>query len=140
MRTIAAVLALLACGHAGAQSLYKCIDRQGATSYQSAPCDAAARTVWQREAPPEPPPDAEQLRARAAQRDRDRDRAESDHLSRRAGTSGPSRARSTATRSPARDGCAAAKARRERTLAAAGLKRTFDLLRRLDDAVYEACK
>jgi hypothetical protein len=36
--------------------------------------------------------------------------------------------------------CDAAKARREAKLKAVGLKRTFDLLRKLDDAVNEACK
>jgi hypothetical protein len=36
--------------------------------------------------------------------------------------------------------CDTAKARREAKLKAVGLKRTFDLLRKLDDAVNEACK
>ena len=36
--------------------------------------------------------------------------------------------------------CADAKAHRDATLGEVGLGRTFDLLRALDDAVYEACK
>lgn len=36
--------------------------------------------------------------------------------------------------------CERAKAKREAALERAGLKRTFDLLRRLDDAVYAACR
>ena len=36
--------------------------------------------------------------------------------------------------------CDAAKARREAKLKSVGLKRTFDLLRKLDDATNEACK
>ena len=140
MRHAAAVLALLACGHASAQSVYKCIDRAGATSYQSAPCDVGARTAGAWDAAPEPPPSAEQLRARAAQRDRDR--AESEYLSRRAGTDGAGarRASAASVRTPRNNACENAKAHRERTLAAVGLKRTFELLRKLDDAVYEACK
>ena len=35
--------------------------------------------------------------------------------------------------------CVSAKATRTRTLERVGLKRTFDLLRRLDDAVHSAC-
>ncbi len=141
MRHAAVMVALLACGNASAQSVYKCIDRHGATSYQSAPCDHADRTARQWDAPPDPPPSAEQLRARAAQREHDR--AESDYLSRRAGTYGNTAARASGTtvRTPSRgNACEAAKAHRERTLAAVGLKRTFDLLRKLDDAVYDACK
>lgn len=36
--------------------------------------------------------------------------------------------------------CQAAKARRDDTLRRVGLRRTHELLRRLDDDVYEACK
>ena len=38
------------------------------------------------------------------------------------------------------DRCQDARDRRERTLARVGLKRTFDLLRRLDDEVWAACR
>jgi hypothetical protein len=36
--------------------------------------------------------------------------------------------------------CAAAKTERERVLNIVGLKRTYDLLRALDEQVYNACK
>jgi hypothetical protein len=49
-------------------------------------------------------------------------------------------ARATSSISAADNRCRTAKARREAKLASVGLKRTFDLLRKLDDAVYEACK
>ena len=48
--------------------------------------------------------------------------------------------RAWAQRDPQSDGCNAAKAARENALRAAGLGRTFELLRRLDDDVAEACQ
>jgi len=41
---------------------------------------------------------------------------------------------------PAESRCQAAKSKREAKLRAVGLKRTFDLLRKLDEAVYAACR
>ena len=43
-------------------------------------------------------------------------------------------------RAAARLRCESAKENRERTLKIVGLRRTFDLLRQLDDSVREACK
>ncbi len=125
---------------ASAQQVYKCVDGEN-VSYQSAVCDAAQVVARQWNATPEPEPSAEQLRQ--YQLKREHGRIESAWLSRAAGTnrvrSVRSRRQSGKVRSrPSR--CDTAKARREAKLKSVGLKRTFDLLRRLDDSVYEACK
>lgn len=55
--------------------------------------------------------------------------------------SASARNRSTRPRiDPAEARCRAARSRRETKLQAVGLKRTFDLLRKLDDAVHMACR
>jgi len=162
MRRIAIAAALLIAGAADAQTLYKCV-AGNSTSYQQQPCPRTARLVRSIETTPEPPPTATQLveQARKAKMDRE----ESAFLSHLAGTDqtrtayrssrnrssgygssgyGSSGYRSTnrfvAQRDPQRDGCSAAKAARESALHAAGLGRTFELLRRLDDDVAEACQ
>ena len=63
------VLALVCLGlaaPAAAESLYKCIDAQGAVSILSHPCPAGSTQVWKRDATPEPGPSVEELAARAA--------------------------------------------------------------------------
>ncbi|MEO6103072.1 MAG: DUF4124 domain-containing protein [Pseudoxanthomonas sp.] len=123
-----------------AQQIYKCVNG-GNVSYQSAVCDANWKIARQWEAVPEAESSATDLRQRQLE-DR-RQRAGSAQLSRAAGTG---RARSTSHRrdspgrKPGTSPCDASKARREAKLKSVGLKRTFDLLRRLDDAVNEACK
>lgn len=160
MRRIAIAAALLIAGAADAQTLYKCVSGHG-TSYQQTPCPPTARLVRSMETTPEPPPTAAQL---AEQSRKVRlGREESAFLSHLAGTDQTriayrsSRNRSSGYgasgyRSSARtltrgdppyaqyDGCTAAKAAREKELRAASLNRSFDLLRKLDDSVAEACK
>ncbi len=41
---------------AAADELHKCVDAVGTVSYQSAPCAAAARTLWVRTVAPDPVP------------------------------------------------------------------------------------
>jgi len=125
---------------ASAQQVYKCVDGEN-VSYQSAVCDAAQVVARQWNATPEPEPSAEELRQ--LQLKREQGRIESAWLSRAAGT-GPVRSVRSGRQSgnvrsrPSR--CDNAKARREAKLESVGLKRTFDLLRKLDDTVHEACK
>lgn len=128
-------LAML-CGDAGAQQVYKCIAADGAVSYQSAACEAGSREAKAWQARPEPPPTAAQQRELEEKRRRDRE--ESAFLSRRAGTDG--RAARIRASAPQASACDAAKAQRQRTLDAVGLKRTFDLLSRLDEQVRNACR
>jgi hypothetical protein len=162
MRWIAIAASLLLAGAADAQTLYKCVSGKS-TSYQQAPCPRTARLVRSIETTPEPPLTAMQLAEQA--RKAKMDREESAFLSHLAGTDqtrtayrssrnrssgygssgyGSSGSRSAnrflAQRDPQRDGCSAAKVARDYALHAAGLGRTFELLRRLDDDVAEACK
>lgn len=123
-----------------AQQVYKCVKGRD-VSYQSAPCDVTQKVLRQWDATPEPEPSVEDIRQR--QLKSERERAESAQLSRAAGTDRPRSVRSErrSGRSQHRvSRCDAARSRREAKLKAVGLKRTFDLLRKLDDAVNEACK
>lgn len=135
------MLALALCADVSAQTVHKCVGRDGAASYQSRPCAKDAREVRSYEAAPEPPPSAEQLRA--LEQRRARERAESAFLSHRAGTdrSVIERARLVRER-PARSAgaCEAAKSARQQTLDAVGLKRNYELLSRLDANVRAACR
>ncbi len=156
MRWIAIAAALLLAGAADAQTLYKCV-AGSSTSYQQQPCARSAKLIRSIETTPEPPPTATQLAGQA--RKAKMDREESAFLSHLAGTDQAfnayrsSRSRSSgygtgnrssnrvlAQRDPQREGCSAAKAARDHALHAAGLSRTFDLLRQLDDSVAMACK
>ena len=144
--TTACILALLQVSAADAQTLYKCASKAG-NSYQQLPCAGSARTVSAMDVAPEPPPTASQLAVRA--RKAEQDRAESAFLSHLAGTDQPAfgyrgtRYRRSSTEQVRRnahsDACGLAKATRTATLQAVGLGRTYDLLRRLDDAVANAC-
>jgi len=144
--TAACIAAAFQLGTADAQTLYKCASRTG-NSYQQSPCAASSRLVESMVTMPEPSPSAAQLAERA--RKAEQDRAESAFLSHLAGTDqiptsyrAPRYARSTArvTRStPNGRDCQLAKATRKATLQAVGLSRTYDLLRRLDDEVGNAC-
>ncbi|HEY0502703.1 MAG TPA: DUF4124 domain-containing protein [Lysobacter sp.] len=129
----------LACGGAAAQQVFKCVDGDGAVSYQDAPCAAGSRQARAWQAAPEPPASAERQRELAEKQRRDRE--ESAFLSHRAGTDGAASghvARSPAGASPS--ACEQAKAQRQRKLDDVGLRRTFDLLSRLDEQVRKACR
>lgn len=124
--------------------LRKCVLPNGTMSFQQAPCAPGSRQVSSRSYVAEPPQTAEQIRARAA---RDQaGRAESAELSRRAGTA-PGRGSVSGGGTLHRvaiaqddDACQRARRRREQTLEAVGLKRTYDLLRALNDEVARACR
>lgn len=127
MRWIAAAMALVLCGTAHAQVVYKCAGRNGQVEYSSWPCKPGQVTRQAIPAPPDPvrryePPPAP---------------VSVSHFGQVNHFPSPSRARQErASRALA---CASAKQHRESTLASVGLKRNFDLLRRLDDAVRAAC-
>lgn len=125
---------------ANAQQVYKCVSGSE-VSYQSAACNGTQKIVRQWEATPEPEPTADEPRQR--QLKSQRDHAESAQLGRAAGTyrtRSTSSQRNSRSRKSSMSPCDNAKARREAKLRSVGLKRTFDLLRKLDDAVNEACK
>ena len=140
MRSSILVLFFLFPALANAQQVYKCVKGKD-VSYQSAPCDATHTVAKQWDATPDPEPTAEEIAQRAAKRKQDA--AESAQLRRAAGTNRtrPTGSGSRTTSISAADArCNAAKDRRARKLESVGLKRTFDLLRKLDDAVHSACK
>ena len=125
---------------ANAQQVYKCV-RGKDVSYQSAACDATHTVVKQWDATPDPEPTTAEIAQREARRKQDA--TESAQLRRAAGanrTRSTSRNSNRTSISTADARCNAAKDRRARKLESVGLKRTFDLLRKLDDAVHSACK
>jgi len=140
MRSFILALALLFPVAASAQQVYKCVKGKD-VSYQSAPCGPTQTVARQWDATPDPEPTADQIAQREATRKQGA--AESAQLRRAAGTNqtrstGRSSNRTSISAADAR--CNAAKERRANKLEAVGLKRTFDLLRKLDDAVHSACK
>lgn len=123
-----------------AQHLHKCVKGRE-VSYQSAACDTTQHLMKQWDAVPESVPAAAELSPPQAER---RQREAKSAQAGRAASEGRARSGSrSGKRAPinaADKRCDAAKARREAKLVSVGLKRTFDLLRKLDDAVHEACK
>ncbi|MDR0181853.1 DUF4124 domain-containing protein [Lysobacter arvi] len=121
------LLMALPCTLAVAGSVHKCVGPNGVASYQDVPCGRDMREATHWEAPSDPPPSnaappSAPVRERASAR--------------------PARSPgSRVVRSEARPSeCEAAKANRDRTLERVGLKRTFDLLSRLDEQVRNACR
>lgn len=126
-----AVLPGLAPAHA--QTVQKCIGAQGQITLTSGACGAGERLAARYDAAPEPVPTVAVVPA---------DRPATAAPSRARGSvAGARRARGGAARARTKpDACQAARARRDRTLQRVGLKRTFDLLRKLDDEVWAACR
>lgn len=121
-------------GNAAAQKVHKCVEARG-TVYQSEPCASgqAART-W--DAKPDTPDAQQKARQQAIQKELD-ERKEP-----RARTRPVQRGQQGAAISMYRDPerCEAARARRAAAFEAAGSRRTFELSRRMDDLVFDACK
>lgn len=138
LRTLLLCIAISAPVHA--ETLYKCVGKGGAVSYQSHPCDATQRVAKTHDYVPERAPTPEERRA-AYQREQ-RGNVESDYLSRLAGTSRGLNSQATGTRVPMVRNvgvCEAAKAERARQLEILGLRRTYEILQRLDEMVRKAC-
>lgn len=119
-----------------AQHLHKCVKGRE-VSYQSAACDTTQHLVKQWDAVPESEPAAAEFSPPQAER---RQPEAKSAQAGRAASEGRARSGKRAPINAADKRCDAAKARREAKLVSVGLKRTFDLLRKLDDAVHEACK
>lgn len=118
---------------AAISAIHVCVDRSGAVSYQSVPCGAGQRTREVRafRAVAVDP----QLLGRTREIEREMDRR--NHIARSVGGGRSSAGRN---RAAAPNPCMVAKEQRKRELARVGLKRNFDLLSRLDGAVWDACK
>ena len=123
---------------AHAQQVHKCVDGRGSVAYQSQPCAAAQTTARTWEAQPDPVSDRPAVPV--AEPRRSMQNAYPKTKSRRSKAVGASGASIPVENSGNSRACEAAKATRVRTLERVGLKRTFELLRRLDDAVNRACK
>lgn len=129
MKVSACALSLcLAAGAGSAAELYRCVTLEGAVAYQDAPCGAGTATSRKIELAPTPrghvpekPSNARVASGRTA-------------VHRRPASAVPD------ARSRQRTSCAKARADREAALERAGLRRTFEQLRALDDRVYAACK
>lgn len=119
----------------GAQSVYKCRDAKGAPVYQSEPC-ANAEKRW--DAQPSTTTWDDYYKRQAADRkiaaDRRHMRARARELSAGEGPVGAS------VSTPNADACQQAKERRQAAYDAAGLNRSFNLSRQMDEMVYNACK
>ncbi|MBJ6984678.1 DUF4124 domain-containing protein [Luteimonas sp. MC1750] len=132
---LAVVFCLMCCGApAAAQTVQKCVGSDGHVTLTSEACGAGQRLAARYDAVPEPMPAAASAAAGRQETDRQGRRGVQRTVARR-GTG-----RATAGSRPGADRCEAARARRERTLQRVGLKRTFDLLRKLDDEVRAACR
>lgn len=107
-------------------SVYRCVDRAGGVSLQSQPCGPDQRTTRVVAAPPL----AEPIRPR---------RSSSPATSSQSGYS-TFHVPEVDPLAPRRAACAVARQQREETLERLGLKRTYDLLQRLDAMVNKACK
>ena len=124
------VLLALWTADAAAQSVHKCVSRGGAVSYQSEPCGPDSRDAANWEAPVDTAPSVEKPRASPTpERERSPER--------RTVRTGSTR---IARSAPKPSACETAKADRDNTLERVGLKRTFDLLSRLDEQVRKACR
>ena len=121
-------LLILCAFPASAETLYRCKSRDGEVSLQSDPCPAGAEQTA-RDFVVRYDPDA------AARR-----QAIDAEMERRSVAQRRSIRYTSAGRKRSGDGCAAAKTRRQRTLDSVGMRRNFDLLRRLDEQVHSACK
>src|SRR5690242_2332799 len=122
-------------GSASAETLYKCVAKNGAVSYQSFSCEPGQHVARAREYVPESRPSYEDEAAR--QRKRERDSAESAYLSRLAGTtranSRPGGGQASIQMPQNSSACSSARASRQAALERAGLNRTYDLLSKLDE-------
>ena len=122
-----------------AQQIHKCVKGRE-VSYQSAACDASQRLVKQWDAVPESEPVAELGHNQEKRRQGEAKSAQFGRAASERRAHSGNRGGKRYTIDAADKRCNAAKARREAKLISVGLKRTFDLLRKLDDAVHEACK
>lgn len=139
MHRLLAVAVLLAlAAPAGAQVIHRCKDASGVVSIQSEPCSAAQRDLGARYYPHvQDDPAAVERRQRI-----DAEMAQRRQLQQQAapGYSISRPPRASDKRTEQRIQCELARRNRDETLARLGLRRTYEILRRLNEQVREACK
>lgn len=136
------VLALLITGgvtaaHAQSTELRKCIGPKKQVSYTQSPCPPGWRLHHSIYTTPEPVPSDDALMRRTLARQQAE--ADSGYLQRLAGT-GPGAQGHRVGIARDTSACDAAKANREHVLGTVGLSRTIDLMRSLDEQVFDACR
>ncbi|MGY3264841.1 hypothetical protein ACVWZN_000914 [Lysobacter sp. HA35] len=122
-----AVTMLCAATAANAQTVQKCVTRDGHERYQSEPCAHGERTAEIWDATPDPV-------APASDEPRPRTRATTRKRSTRRS------ARTTVAMTDTHDDCAQARDYRDAVERRAGLSRNYDLLSALQERVYRACR
>lgn len=126
---------------AGGAMLYKYQGAKGAVSVQSAPCPDKTKTVWARPAEPELETEDSRRRQQAQLR---KQSADARALSRQAGTDGQTIYFGNSSGPTEHDQrvarCNAAKRHRDDVLNQIGLRRTYDVLQALDREVAAACR
>ena len=117
----------LSAGAAGAQTVQKCVSREGNARFQSAPCARGERTaeVW------DATPETEGANPRTT-------RSGATRRTRR--TAEPRRVADARAAVQTGDACADARAYRDLAERRAGLSRNYDLLSTLQRRVFEACR
>ncbi len=125
------VIFALPTAQAAAQEIHTCINAKGIKSYQNVPCEPGQRTASVRSYEAKPDDPAVTARSVAIQQEMDR---------RNRPSGKPTVVRTAPRRPVGPTPCQAAKAKREATLKRVGLKRTFDLMSRLDSEVWDVCK
>ena len=135
---VAAAMMAAASAGVGAGTVSKCLGAAGEVAFTSGECPEGTRVAATYDATPEPERPTSDGGRRSG------NNAASSGSAARAGPApraAPRRARARAggSASSSRSRCEAARAKRDATLARVGLKRTFDLLRKLDDEVRAAC-
>lgn len=140
MRSFVFFVLLLAAGSTSAQSVYKCVGKGGATSFQSHPCDSSseAAKVW--DATPERLSNAEQWRRYNARQKASNDAAYLRGLAHGSAGPGPSAGVDQVINVPKQaNRCAAARRDRD-SFYARTPKRTSKDMERWNKLVYDACK
>lgn len=123
---------------AGAQTIYTCVDAKGHKTFQNSPCPVGTRVDRARDYDEVPVDPRLEAQTRQTQREMDaRNRAASQGAVTTQVFVAP---RGEDARDRQRRLCAEARAYRERELERVGLRRTYDLLSRLDRMVFDACK
>lgn len=139
MRIGLAVLLIAAQGGlAHAQTVNKCVGKGGAVTYQSEPCPSTHKATKSWDATPEPPPSNDELWRRYHQRKKAE--ANSRYLSRLAGTDGSRSSGATVYTTTQGSACQVARETRETVLRNGNNDVSYDVRRRLNDAVFDACK
>jgi hypothetical protein len=125
------------------RQLYRCVNRDGTTSIQNAPCPASSSVTWAQAVPEESP-----LQSSLGQQEWNRQQAEANlrreqaRLAAAMGTanSGQANYPAASARQSNSSRCQDAKNARDQAYRIAGNNRSFEMIRSWNDFIYESCK